>query len=364
MVRIIGGGPAGAAAAIAALGAGAEVEIYEQSAIPRHKLCGEFLSPETLPVLERLGVLSKCAQARPARISRLVLHVGSCEKRARLPATAWGLSRYRLDRILLDHAASLGARIIIERRTPEDTDVVASGRPVWVDRLGDYAAGRLLIRVVPPESRRYPHLHAFKAHFRGEAGDAAELFFFQHGCVGINAVEDGLVTVCGLVRDHLLAEKECLPDALLASLGGVAARIRPLSRATEWLLGGPVITSDDVNWRRSGPYLAGDALATAEPFTGSGILCALLTGQMAGIAAARRRASSEYFRQAESAIGWPLVFGSAVSAALDTGWARILAPVVPAGWVFRRTRPSCGPQGEDGVTSCTWPSSLFSRSSL
>ncbi len=158
--------------------------------------------------------------------------------------------------------------------------------------------------------------------------------------MGVNAIEDGLVTVCGLVREHLLEENEFLPDALLASLSGVAARIRPLSRATEWLVGGPIITSDDVNWRRSGPYLAGDALATTEPFTGSGILNALVTGHMAGIAAARRRAASEYFRQAESVIGWPLVFGSAVSCALDTGWARMMAPVVPAGWVFRRTRPS------------------------
>lgn len=340
MVRIIGGGPAGSAAGIAALRAGAEVEVYEQSPFPRHKVCGEFLSPETLPVLDGLGVLELCAAARPARITRLVLHIGSCEKHVRLPAPAWGLSRNRLDRILLEHAISLGARIIGERRTPEATDVVATGRPVWVDRLGEYAAGRLLQRVLPADSEHYSHLHAFKAHFRGDAGDAAELFFFQFGTVGLHAIEDGLVTVWGLVRDHLLAEKEWLPDALVASLGGVAKRIRRLSRATEWLLDGPVITSDDVNWRRSGPYLAGDALATTEPFTGSGILNALVTGQMAGMAAARRKAVSEYFRQAESVIGWPLVFGSAVSAALDTGWARILAPVVPAGWVFRRTRPS------------------------
>jgi hypothetical protein len=342
MLRIVGGGPAGAAAALAALGAGAAVEIYEQSPVPRHKVCGEFLSPEALPVLERLGVLSQCAQARPAQISRLILHVGSCEKRARLPATAWGLSRYRLDRILLEHAASLGARIISERRTPEDTDVVASGRPVWVDHLGDYAVGRLLQRVLPPESRRYPHLYGFKAHFRGEVGDTAELFFFQYGCVGVNAVEDGLVSVCGLVREHLLRENSFQPDALLSSRPEVAARVRPLSRATDWLLGGPVIDSEDINWRRSGPYLAGDALASIEPLTGAGIVNALLTGEMAGIAATRRTPVREYFRQAERVLGWPLVIGSALSAALDTGWARILAPVVPVGWLFRLTRPSRG----------------------
>jgi hypothetical protein len=211
---------------------------------------------------------------------------------------------------------------------------------VWVDRLGDYAAGRLLQRVLPPESRRYPHLYAFKAHFRGDAGDTVELFFFQFGCVGVSAVEDSLVTVCGLVREHLLRENDFQPDALLSSRPELAARIHPLSRATEWLLAGPVIPSEDIDWRRSGPYLAGDALASVGPFTGTGILNALLTGEMAGTAAARRTPVREYFRQAESVLGWPQVFASALDAALDTGWARILAPVVPLAWPFRLTRPA------------------------
>ena len=341
MVRIIGGGPAGAAAAIAALGAGAAVEIYEQSPVPRHKVCGEFLSPETVPVLERLGVLRACTQARPALINRLIVHVGKCEKRARLPATAWGLSRYRLDRILLDRAVSLGARVINERGTPKAGDVVASGQPEWVDRLGDYAAGRLLQRVLPPESRRRPHCNAFQAHFRGDTGDTAELFFFPYGCVGVSAIEDGLVTVCGLMRERV--EEEFQPDALLSSRTELAARIRPLARVTDWLLAGPVIFPDDFVWPRSGPYLAGDALGCTEPFAGTGILSALLTGEMAGTAAAHRTPASQYFREAEKVLGWPLVFASAVRAALDTGWARVLAPVVPLAWAYRLTRPSCRP---------------------
>ena len=252
---------------------------------------------------------------------------------------AWGLRRHRLDRILLDHAESLGARVISERRTPEDTDVVASGRPVWVDRLGDYAAGRLLARVIPP-GRGATRISAVSKRTSAAKPAMRPSCSFQYGCVGVNAVEEGLVTVCGLVREHLLREGDFQPDALLSSRPELAARLGRLSRATDWLIEGPVITSDDSIWRRSGPYRAGDALASIEPFTGSGVLNALLTGQMAGMAAARRTPVGEYCRRAESVLGRPLLVGSAIGAALDTGWARILAPVVPVGWLFRLSRPA------------------------
>src|ERR1017187_6018543 len=43
-VHVVGGGPAGVMAAFAAMREGAPVRIFEKSAFPRHKVCGEFLS--------------------------------------------------------------------------------------------------------------------------------------------------------------------------------------------------------------------------------------------------------------------------------------------------------------------------------
>jgi len=42
-IRVIGAGPAGAAAAIAARLEGVEVDLFEKSRFPRQKVCGEFL---------------------------------------------------------------------------------------------------------------------------------------------------------------------------------------------------------------------------------------------------------------------------------------------------------------------------------
>ena len=48
---IIGAGPAGTAAAISAARRGASVLLLERGRFPRHKVCGEFVSAESLGLL-------------------------------------------------------------------------------------------------------------------------------------------------------------------------------------------------------------------------------------------------------------------------------------------------------------------------
>src|SRR3954447_25604796 len=55
-VLIVGGGPAGAIAGLAAARAGARVRILDRATFPRHKLCGDSLNPGALAILRRLGV--------------------------------------------------------------------------------------------------------------------------------------------------------------------------------------------------------------------------------------------------------------------------------------------------------------------
>jgi flavin-dependent dehydrogenase len=313
MLRILGGGPAGASAAIAALQEGSAVRIYEQSRGPRHKVCGEFLSPEARPLLARLGVIEECNRASPATITRLVLHFGSRERRARLPEPAWGLSRYRLDQILLDKAAALGATLVRERCAT--ADILACGR-----------------RLPPDPGER---LFGFKAHFRGPVDDAVELYFFDGGYAGVSTVENGVTNVCGLVREGLLRLHAFEPDALLASCPPLANRLNPLTRAMDWLITGPV----GIGRRDNGAYAAGDALGFIDPFTGSGILNALLTGSLAGTAAARRIPPAAYAREAQRLLSRPFLCASAFRAVLQTGWVSGLASLVPAAWLYRLTRP-------------------------
>src|SRR5215208_3047737 len=108
-VIIIGGGPAGSAAAIGLAAHGIKVLVLEEKRMPREKLCGEFITPECFPTLKRLGVMDRMLAAGAQKITRLSLVVAS-GKSVHTPisemsdeaAWAMSLSRARFDQILFD----------------------------------------------------------------------------------------------------------------------------------------------------------------------------------------------------------------------------------------------------------------------
>ena len=50
-VLVVGGGPSGAAAALALARLGRRVSVLEREAAPRHAVCGEFLSADALKII-------------------------------------------------------------------------------------------------------------------------------------------------------------------------------------------------------------------------------------------------------------------------------------------------------------------------
>src|SRR5438132_11860627 len=82
---VIGGGRAGATAAILLARAGWSVLVLERKVFPRRKVCGEYLSATSLPLLEHLGLAQAFdRQAGPA-VSRVGLFAGKSVLSADLP---------------------------------------------------------------------------------------------------------------------------------------------------------------------------------------------------------------------------------------------------------------------------------------
>jgi len=257
-----GAGPAGAAAALALRQAGELVVLCDQSVFPRHKVCGEFFSPEILPVLEELGVAEAFAARRPARVTHGELHFDHRGCRFRLPETAWGLSRFAFDEMLVRAAVERGAML--------DREHAAQPALLAVGRRGTAPRGR----------RRF----GFKAHFSGSANDAVELYFFPGGYCGLCPVEDGRTNVCGLADEALLRRFDFQMDRLEAVAPRLGARLAPLERATRWQFTGPLCFGAAAP--TGGGLRAGDAMRFVDPFTGSGLLAAVRTGSWAGEALA------------------------------------------------------------------------------
>lgn len=324
---IAGGGPAGAAAALAMTQAGLRPLLYEKSPFPRHKVCGEFLSPEIVPMLEQLALASQFLALGPARVTHAELHFSRACRRFRLPEPAYGLSRYAFDDLLLRSAIERGTEL--RREAVEES----SG-------AGVCARGR------KPVSRRGARIFGFKAHFSGPPNDAVELYFFPGGYCGLAPIEGGGTNLCGLVTEDLLQPRRFLMEAVFETIPRLKERVKALERSTRWHFTGPLQMGPPAT--ASGDWLpAGDAACFLDPFTGSGILAAVQTGAWAGAAAIRaaqgeswprcrdwhRRLCRSFYRRQLSAAG-------ILRRLLDLGISDWFASLLPGPLLFRLTRPS------------------------
>ncbi len=124
---IIGGGPAGAAAAIVAARAGVRVTLFEKAAHGRDKVCGDGLTPRAVAALEELKIDLTAAH----RIDGLRMIAGKKTRELAWPTTArfpnhgavW--PRHRFDTHLIDVAIASGAEV---RFDSEARPVLEGGR--------------------------------------------------------------------------------------------------------------------------------------------------------------------------------------------------------------------------------------------
>ncbi len=131
-VFVIGGGPAGAAAACAAREGGLRVCLAEKADFPRFRI-GESLLPRGNHLLQRLGVWPKLEAAGFMRKYGAVFCSGSGSHRkevifanALIPGlgSTFQVERSRFDALLLDHARERGATLWMKSavRTVAETD--------------------------------------------------------------------------------------------------------------------------------------------------------------------------------------------------------------------------------------------------
>jgi menaquinone-9 beta-reductase len=206
-VAVIGGGLAGSAAAMLLAREGHSVLLFEAHRYPRHKMCGEFLSPETIALFEHLGVWDEVRAQEPARITAArITAPGGQQLDVPLPAAALGLSRFCLDALMLKRARAAGATVQEGCPVSEVQGGLGSGfRVVSPERsvqarvvLGAWGKRSRVDRSMGRDffAKRAPFI-ALKAHFEGpEPEERTELHGFNGGYCGLNRVEGDAVNVC------------------------------------------------------------------------------------------------------------------------------------------------------------------------
>ena len=307
-VIIAGGGPAGSSAAIHLSTRGARVLLVEQKKFPRAKLCGEFISPECGPHFERLGVAEGMLAAGPARLTETVFY-SRTGKSVSVPS-AWfgatgiavGLSRAEMDQQLLHRASDAGALV------PEDTHVVdllldnarvagltvkregnetSYRAPVTIDATGRTRA--LARRVGQSQNKtksRRASLVAFKAHLESArvAPGACEIYFYRGGYGGLSSIEKGVSNLCFIASAREVREAgtdaERVMREVVCQNRRAAYALAHARACTPWLavslegFGRHAVTP------ATGLLAIGDAASFIDPFTGSGMLMALESGEL------------------------------------------------------------------------------------
>lgn len=292
---IIGGGPAGASAAIRLAQAGAAAVVVERSARPHDKVCGDFLTSEAVTALASLGVHPDSLGAAAIREVRIVL--GERIAAARLPFPAVGLTRRALDEALLARAVAYGAEV---RRGVTVRSLVSAGSGFRVATSGGLqtaeavflATGKHDLRgVARPRSRRTVGLKAYvrlEDRARAELGEAVEIVLVPGGYAGLQMVEGGVAVLCALLSDGRLAG---------GGLAGVVSSTPHLGRRLQgaaWLNGRPLAVAGMpygyvAAAAQGGLFRLGDQAAVMPSFAGAGVAIAVATG----VAAARAYLAGE-----------------------------------------------------------------------
>lgn len=208
---IIGGGLAGLCSAIHLSGDGLSVILIEKNEYPRHKVCGEYVSNETLPYLEKLGI--DPFELGAVRIDELDFGAPDGESiQIDLPLGGFGISRYTLDHSLLNKAVDNGttvikAQVVQVRFDREKFSVMTKdGRnyeALFV--IGAHGKRSLLDRRLDREFMKKKSSYvAVKAHFNGEfQEDRVGLYNFEGGYCGVSNVENGKLNICYIADSRI-----------------------------------------------------------------------------------------------------------------------------------------------------------------
>jgi menaquinone-9 beta-reductase len=307
-VLVVGAGPAGASAALAALRArpGARVTMVDAEPLGRDKTCGDGVAPHALAELAQLGVHDVVTGYGP--IARLDLRTpGGARVVAEPPQPGHVVPRRVLDARLASAAVEAGAALVrhrvrrVEVRSDRVVlDGVLSGRVVIAADGANSAVRRAIGLPRNPDDHLALAVRGYAAAHQ-EPGDdpgPSQLIDMQDDAWPAYAWSFPLVDGSGQANVGYGRLRSRLSGR--GDLWGELERLRPDQPATDLKAHHLPLST----WRPPQPdgrvLLVGDAASLINPLTGEGIFYAVRSGRLAGAAAVTPggRAAGAVYRRA------------------------------------------------------------------
>ena len=297
-VVIAGGGIAGLSLAILLGRQHYKVLVLEKESYPKHKVCGEYVSMESKPFLESLG-LAIDEMKLPVINKLQVTDARGNKVNADLPQGGFGISRYKLDAALAELAQKAGATILTKSKVEDvqwDVDSFAvkakdqtyAAKVVcgtWGKRSNiDVKWQRAFIK---EKNRALNNYIAVKYHINYPwPKDMVGLHNFKNGYCGISQIEDGKTCLCYLTTATNLQNSG--NDIKRLELETVMQNpwLREIFSVAEFLYESPLAISQ-ISFERKAQVeehvlLLGDAAGSITPLCGNGMSMAMRAAKISG----------------------------------------------------------------------------------
>ncbi len=217
-IIIIGGGLAGLSQAILAARKNYKVLLIEKENYPFHKVCGEYISNESLPFLQSIG-LDTNAMKLPA-INRFMLSLPNGQSlETKLVLGGFGISRYTLDFILYNEALNSGAEIITDLKVSdvsfeENRFRVSASDKIFHARIVTGSYGKrsnldIKQRLDAQKKSSFWNKNYIGVKYHIEYNTEKNLIALHHfkqGYCGISAIESGKSCLCYLTTAENLQQ--------------------------------------------------------------------------------------------------------------------------------------------------------------
>jgi geranylgeranyl reductase family protein len=296
-ILIVGGGPAGAFLAYKLAKLGMKTVVLEKSPQIKRKVCGEYLCPLGVELLEQEGIALQTINDFLPLKGMLIVTPSGTEVRTEFPYPQQfhgvSVNRELFDNNLLQIAMQAGADIKLEREVKKiqrrgEHWVIDTNKEQFVSRILIGADGRRsivskLLENDAPNSKKRVALHAF-TNTAKENIRQGEMHIFKNGAyVGLNPTGTNEVNFSLVLDSHELQNfggpLQALNHYILES-ANLKSRFQLFTKEMHISATYPIQHSTKSITPQNGVALVGDAAGFVDPLTGEGMYNALLSAKL------------------------------------------------------------------------------------
>src|SRR5215203_180976 len=302
-VAIIGGGLAGLALSIQLARKNYSVVLFEKDKYPFHKVCGEYISMESWDFLEKLGVPLSTLNLPIIDTLHLTAPNGKSFK-TKLSLGGFGISRYKIDSLLVTLARQSGAQILEETKVD---DVRFCDDKFLINYYSKKSEGIKQIEAivgcgaygkrsnldvkwnrefVSKKSSRINNYVAVKYHIKTEwPATVIGLHNFRNGYCGISQIEESKYCLCYLTAANNLKKSGNSIRQMQETILYKNPVLKDIFSSSEFIFQSPVtisqISFDKKSVVENNLLMLGDAAGMITPLCGNGMSMALHSSKMA-----------------------------------------------------------------------------------